>query len=259
VTVQLTFYTSDGRTALQGSGYLPVNSDQNGNLSVGSFQPYVDINSQIDFVQTNYIAGSKWTGKNGKTLDLATTWDGQNSIITIPSGNLENGFLLFVDGNQAITGWNLDTGAALTGKYIYAILGALSSSAVQSFVNPTNIDSLNQSFYASNGSIIGRYPLLDIVTSKGITNVIKFTVPVWGSQPIAPAHVFFTLLYCNGSNNNFNVGQEYEIPFNITVGGFVPNIPANCGLHMRIEFDGLSDWSEVDNYGGGVGVAVKGG
>ena len=260
VRAELTFYTSDNRVALRGNGYLPIYEQPDGNLIAGNFEPYVDINNLIDMLFPGYISGAKWTGTSGRYLDLATAWDGKNTYVTIPVGNLEVGFLLIADGSGSMNGWDLSSGSQITGKRIYALIGMMRSSAIKTLNTPGTIDSFGNQFYFWGNRVIGRYPLLDVVTFMPMnTKAIWFTVPVWGMDGgMTPSHIFVKPLYFSGASNGREIGKEYELPYSEKAGGFVPDIPANCGFQMRIEFNDVSDWDEQDQGSGPIGLG-KGG
>ena len=255
VTVEITFYTSDGRVALHGNGYLQIYEQPDGNLIAGEFNPYVDINYIIETVFPGYISGAKWTGKNGRSLDLAVLWDGKNSFIQIPVGNLENGFLVLADSSGGMSGWDLTNGDLLSGERIYALIGIMRSSAVRVVGSQETIDAFGNQFYLWNDQIVGRYPVLDIKTSQAINRVIPmFKVPVWNmNDGIEPSRIFVKPVYFDGATGGHTKGEEFELQYYPAAGGFILTMLANCGFHIRVEFPGVSDWDE-QSQGGAVGV-----
>ena len=258
VRVTLTLSTSNGATAFNGSGSLNIWKDGNGHLNVGNFNPLIDINQSVSIVVSNYASAAKWTGKYGRSTDLQTSWDGQNTTITIPVGYLDDGFLLYADGSSgAITGWNMNNGSSLTGQQIFAVLGQTQSGAVTSLRNPAKIDAGYNSFYNfGNPEFVGRFPLLDVVLTQWTNIPVNLNVPVWGvsQTTVSPSHVYVTPIYLNdGGYSGLKVGQEYDVTPQATGDAKqLPTLPPG-GYHIRTVFDNLIDWTEYNGQGGAVG------
>ncbi|MBU6426829.1 hypothetical protein KGQ27_01145 [Patescibacteria group bacterium] len=243
VQVNVTYYTADNRQVFLGNGWLNIQTNPDGTLTAGQFQPWVNLNSQIAIQYTNYIGAAKWIGHYGSSQDLQVSYDGQNSTVIVPEKVLGDGYFVVSDLNGNVSGWDLSNGTALNGKTVVALLGQTSSSDIRVLQDPISFDAGGSQFYKSGEKFFGRFPLLDVTLHQPLKTGIYFLVPVWGmSQGIAPTRMFVTPVYFeDNSVPNPAVGQEYELPWNADAGGFIMNLPIG-GYHIRCEFQGVLDW-----------------
>lgn len=254
ISCSVYYYTADGKRALSGSGWLDIQRDPSGDLTAGTFRPWMSINGNILLQPTNDIRSAKWLGPQREEKYLSVYYEeGQNDPrILIPVNLLERGYLIVSDYYGNVTGWNLSNGQVIRGKYLLGLLGQTGSSDIKSIPNPGTINAQtlgieNIQFYKSEGQVYGRFPLFDVVTDQVIKEGFFFEVSVWGAtNKIAPSKVFVTAVYLAPGWTGLNIGTEYELPFDTTHGGFQINIPPG-GYHIRCQFDDLLDWESDPN------------
>jgi hypothetical protein len=250
VRVSVSLSSSDNRELFMGGGNLGIGRDvSTGRLVVSSFSPWVNLNSQIvsRFTNTTIVA-AQWVGHNNNSIDLTVggSWDNaDDSDVVIPVGLLNDGYFLVADSNGGLFGWDLSSGAQITGQRIMTVLGQISSGDVKVLRNPASIDNnvVNTQFYNSDGRIYGRVPLLDVVLSTNMKDIFNVQVPVWGSSHgISPSGVFVTPIRLMAPQpvGGWTVGQEYKLD-SFPSGGFIINVPAG-EYHIRLDFDKLLDW-----------------
>jgi hypothetical protein len=153
------------------------------------------------------------------------------------------------DNNGHITGFDLTTGARLSGQRIYALLGPIWSGDVENLINPETIAAGRNGFSSYGKMILGRFPSRDLVLSFPFNKRVSFAVPVWGQRngSLAPSRMWVTPIYINGPSD-MRVGVEYEVPKDGS--SFILKLQAG-EYNMRTEFEGLTDWEEI--FGGGIG------
>lgn len=258
VQVSLTYQSADNRTTMQGNGWLNIHANPDGSLWAGQFQPYVSLNSTLLVEKSGFITAAQLVGSQYATvsqLPISYNYDNSggivSSIIQVPSGSLDGGYLAMAAGDGTVTVWDFQHDTTFTGKQAMAILGATSSSDVYSLKNPSTITGTYAQFYADNGQVFGRFPLLDMPTAQPIKQWAQFPVKVWGTTTVMnPTSVVIKPLYLNdGGKSGLNVGQEYSLPPTTFPDGSVNwpiSIPAG-GYHIEIRFDGVLDWSQDTN------------
>ena len=260
VRVLLAYQEVDGCTTMQGNGWLNINVNSDGSLSAGQFQPNVSLNQNLLIDQSGFIIAAQLVGSQYAAvsqLPIYYSYDQNggivNSIIQIPSGSLESGYLAMAAGDGTVTVWDLQHGTTFTGKRAIAILGPTSSSDVYSMKNPGTITvSPYTQFYADNGEVFGRFPLLDMVTTQPIKQWAQFPVKVWGTATVMnPTSVIIKPLYLNdGGKSGLKVGVEYSLQNSINVNDGSINWPINIpagGYHIEVKFNGVLDWSQDFN------------
>ncbi len=248
VRASIQMFDTNNAIALLGNGYLELYRDSSGALNVGNFEPQVSINSSIVIQEEGQVDAAKWVGQNGNSEELNTSYNGRSTFITVSSGKLENGFLIFSDGSGHIKGWDLKAGSRLSGRSIFAILGTTRSGDVE-ILNLTHdtIGASYQNFNLYGDQIVGRFPLRDVVVpqTKANQNIwISFSVPVWGSRllgSIKPSRILVSPINMNGPSA-MQIGEWYELPklddafrFNVPFGEY----------NLRTEFEGLMDYEET--------------
>lgn len=245
VRALLVFYNNGNKVVMDGNGYLDIYRDNAGNLQVGEFQPYVSIPVVVYVSIPGQVSAAKWVGKNGRSQDLSVSWDGQSTTVALPTEKLENGFLLFADGNGSVTGYDLASADTLAGDRIYAVLGTTRSGDIEVLCNPQVIDAGWNQFNSYGNRIVGRFPLRELVFDNATTQAIQFAVPVWGgpAKGLSPSRMFLTPLFINGPSP-MSVGKEEELTKNGDM--FFLVIPAGGGYHLRTVFEGLTDWGEIN-------------
>jgi len=259
VQVNLTYQGADGRTTMQGNGWLDIWANPDGSLSAGEFQPYVALNPTLLVVQSGFITAAQLVGSQYATvsqLPISYNYDNSggivNSIIQVPSGSLDGGYLAMAASDGTVTVWDLQHDTNFTGKHAIAIMGPTSSPDVYSLKNPSTFTlSPSPTFYADNGQVFGRFPLLDMTTSQPIKQWVQFPVKVWGTTIVMnPKSVIIKPLYLNdGGKSGLNVGQEYPLqPMTFPDGSinWPISVPAG-GYHIEVKFDGVLDWNEDTN------------
>lgn len=247
VRVSIEVFNASNETVLIGNGYLNIWRDNYGNLQVGKFEPYLMIPAKINIAVPGYVDAAKWVSQRGGSIDLDIYWDSTgHPRISIAPSLLENGNLLWTSGGHII-GYNLTTGATLSGQNIYAILGKSQSSDTEVLIAPAVIGPSYYSFNQYGDQVVGRFPLRDVLVPKGgVTMEFSINVPIWGStKKLSPSRIYVKPLYTVGGSK-LNDGEWYEVP---SQNGVFLKVFLQAGEYsVRAEFDGLIDWEEV--YGG---------
>lgn len=252
VRVEVTSYTSDGRTALHGWGYLNINTLPDGNLVAGTFEPYVSINDVIAVRFPKCINRALWIPKDGfQPEELPIFGDSEGCLTIVQDRMLENGVLAVADYNGEVSGWELNGGKKVEGKHVFALLGQTRSGSILPLKSPAKniIDVGDQvSFYKYNGLVYGQMPLIEQAFDAAVKDYFTLEVSVWNSTEKArPTQVFVTPIIIYGPANGLELYKEYEV--GITDQGQIGlGLPAGT-YHIRTVFKGLHSWAELGGKG----------
>jgi len=250
VRASLSFDTIDGRQALQGNGYLNVQTDwKTGTLTGGEFQPWVWVNPNLMIrMPSDLYYSASWVGKNyANPVQLQVYIDNDGTGIILPEQAIGDGYLLAWDGYN-LKGYDLSNGNVLQGQQIRAVLGKIGSSDIQVIKNSSTVSLTNSTFYSSEGKIYGRVPLTELVLDQSTSESLSPSVTVWGTTIVLqPDSVYVKPIgYKSGAQTEagMSVGVEYSVP-QPTSGstGWKYVLPAGI-YHIRVVFDSVYDWDQ---------------